>query len=119
MTMREYHNAIIEANLSDELTEVAKKEIAKLDKRNATPSKAEKEKAEQNERIKAQMVGILKASEVPMVAADVAAAIEISTQKASSLLRQLVADGVANQTEVKVKGKGKVKGYALAVAEAE
>lgn len=119
MTMREYHNAVINAAISDEMTETAKKEIAKLDKRNATPTKAEREKAEQNGLIKAKIIGVLAASETPMVAADIAAAVDVSTQKASALLRQLCESGNAVQSEVKIKGKGKVKAYAATSAEAE
>ena len=49
----------------------------------------------------------------PTVASAVAGELEISTQKASALCRQLVADGELNVTEVKVKGKGKQKGYSV------
>ena len=113
MTMREFCNAVINAGVSADVTEFAQKEIAKLDKRNATPSKADREKAEQNALIKAKIIGVLKASEEPMMTTAVAAAVGEVTQRVSALLLQLCKDGVAVQSEAKVKGKGKFKAYAL------
>lgn len=117
MTQREFFNAVINAKVSDELTEFATAAIAKLDKRNATPSKADKEKAAANELIMAKLMGVLNAAEAPMVAADLAAAVEINTQKASALLLKLCAAGSVVQSEVKIKGRGKVKAYAATSAE--
>ena len=68
---------------------------------NAVRYSAEKEKAE--------IVKVL--SDTPQSASEIAGKVEISTQKASALLRQI--DGLT-VSELKVKGKGKVKGYALA-----
>lgn len=119
MTQREFYNSVINAEISEEMTTFARERIAVLDKRNHTPSKADKEKAEQNGLHKAKMIGVLRASETAMPASEIAAAVEISTQKASALLRQLVADGQAVQSEIKVKGRGKVKAYALATVETE
>jgi len=124
MTQREFFTAVIAANFSDEMTAHATAEIAKLDKRNATPSKAEKEKAEQNNILKAQIVGVLSALDEgeAVSAAFVAETIGVSVQKASALLRQICEAGLATQGEAKVKGKGKVKVYAAttpAPAEAE
>ena len=119
MTMREFCNAVINAGVSADVTEFAQKEIAKLDKRNATPSKADKEKAAQNALIKAKIVSVLKAAKRSMLTAAVAAAVGETTQKVSALLLQLCKDGVAIQSEVKVKGKGKFKAYALVETEDE
>lgn len=47
-------------------------------------------------------------------ASDVAAVLDVNVQKASSLLRQLVAEGKLTVTDVKVKGKGTQKAYAIA-----
>jgi len=113
MTQREFFTAVVNANLSDEMTAHATAEIAKLDKRNATPSKAEREKAEQNNVLKAQILGILSALDEgeAVSAAFVAETIGVSVQKASALLRQICEAGLATQSEAKVKGKGKVKVY--------
>lgn len=110
MTNREFFNAIVTANLSDEVTEFATAALAKLDaaneKRRNTPSKT----AQANAPIMDEIVANVLTSE-PKTAADVAAVMEISTQKASALLRQLVADERACVTDIKVPKKGVQKGY--------
>lgn len=99
-------------NVTDEMKEFAEAAIVKLDetneKRKNTPTKKQKENAE----IVARMREVLTAT--PQTAMDVAAGLEISTQKASALLRQLMEAGVAVQTEVKGAKGAKVKAYALA-----
>lgn len=109
MTKREMFEAIVNGNVTDEVVEMARVEIEKLDARNAkrrnTPSKT----AVANEPIKAKIVEVL--TDEPQTASEIATKVEISVNKASALLRQI--DGLT-VTEVKVKGKGKVKGYALA-----
>lgn len=109
MTKREMYEAIINGNVNEEVIEMAKSEIIKMDEKNAkrknTPSKV----AIANEPIKAKIKEIL--THEPQSASEVAEKVEISVQKASALLRQI--DGLA-VSEIKVKGKGKVKGYALA-----
>lgn len=109
MTKREMFEAIVNGNVTDEVVEMARVEIEKLDARNAkrrnTPSKT----AVANEPIKAKIVEVL--TNEPQTASEIATKVEISVNKASALLRQI--DGLT-VTEVKVKGKGKVKGYALA-----
>ena len=115
MTTREFLNTIIEANLSEEATEKATALLAQIDKRNekraSTPSKT----AVANAPVKASIVAMLGSE--PKTAAEVGAALEITTQKASALLRQLVEDGTIVASEVKIPKKGKVKGYTLAVVE--
>lgn len=109
MTKREMYEAIINGNVNEEVIEMAKSEIIKMDEKNAkrknTPSKV----AIANEPIKAKIKEIL--THEPQSASEVAEKVEISVQKASALLRQI--DGLA-VSEIRVKGKGKVKGYALA-----
>ena len=109
MTKREMYEAIINGNVNEEVIEMAKSEIIKMDEKNEkrknTPSKV----AIANEPIKAKIKEVL--THEPQSASEVAEKVEISVQKASALLRQI--DGLA-VSEIKVKGKGKVKGYALA-----
>lgn len=109
MTKREFLNAIINGTVNEEVIEKAKAEVAKMDARNANRASKPSKKAVENEPIKTAIVEVL--THEPMTASEVAEKVEISTQKASALLRQI--DGLT-VTEVKVKGKGKVKGYALA-----
>lgn len=112
MTNREFFNAIINANVSDELTAHATAELAKLDKRNAQRSSKPSKTQLENEPIKAHLLEILAvkpmtASEIHEVDAD------LSTQKISSLCRQLVDAGKLTVEEVKVPKKGKQKQYTI------
>lgn len=109
MTKREMFEAIINGNISEEIIEMAKNEIVKMDERNAKRKSAPSKKSVENEPIKEKIVEVL--THEPQTASEIAEKVEISTQKCSALLRQI--DGLA-VSEVKVKGKGKVKGYAIA-----
>lgn len=112
MTTREFYTAIQNANVDDALKEFAANAIQKMDeknkKRSSKPTKAQIENAP----IKAAINEMLGSE--PLTATQVAEGLNITTQKASNLLRNLVTDGVATAQEVHIKGKGKVKGYTLA-----
>lgn len=113
MTQREFYQAIVEgATVTAELATFATEQIGKLDKRNekraATPSKA----AIANVPIKAAIVDYLKGTKAYAPASTIAQAVEITTQKASALCRQLVEENILTVADAKVKGKGKVKAYA-------
>ena len=114
MTQREFFAGIVEgATITAEQATFAVEAIAKLDKRNekraATPSKT----AIANEPIKAKIVKFLEGRELTP-ANIIAEGVEITTQKASALCRQLVEAGTLVVADIKVVKKGKVKGYALA-----
>lgn len=112
MTNREFYETVINANINDEITAYATAAIEKMDKANEkrrnTPTKSQKE----NEPIIAAITEIL--NDEVKTASDIAATLEISVQKASSLLTKLVKDGVATSEDIKVPKKGTVKGYKLA-----
>ncbi len=113
MNAREFFTAIsTNETLSNELKDYAVESLAKLDARNekrrTTPSKAQVA----NEPIKEAIVGLFHGNS--MTASEVASAINISTQKASALLRQLVDNGTLAVAEVKVPKKGTVKSYSKA-----
>ena len=108
MTRREMFEAIVNGNVTEEVIEMAKNEIVKMDERNAKRASKPSKTAIANEPIKAKIVEVL--SETPQSASEIAEKVEITVQKCSALLRQI--DGLS-VTELKVKGKGKVKGYAL------
>jgi hypothetical protein len=56
MTQREFYNAVIAANLSEEITEKAKALLASVDSKNARSAKNSAEKREQNTEIGKKMV---------------------------------------------------------------
>lgn len=111
MTKREMFEAIVNGNINEEIIEMAQKEIVKMDEKNAKRRNGISKKAQENEPIKVAIHDFLKGCEDPTTASAIAEKVEISTQKASALCRQMVADGRLTSTEIKVKGKGKQKGY--------
>ena len=119
MTKREFLNAVIGLAASEELTTFAQAEIAKLDKRNATPTKADLAKRAENEALKAQIAEVLSDGTVK-TAAEIAQQISATTAKVSSMLTQMSKAGQVTVTKVKAaSGKGKVNGYALATETVE
>ena len=116
MTSREFFNAVIEGNITDEIKDFAKSQIEKLDSKNAKRKTTDSKTQKENKAIKTSLLANME-KDKGYTASEVAG-MEIegitSTQKASALLRQLVEEGKLVSEEVKVKGKGKVKGYKLA-----
>ena len=109
MTNRDFYNAVINANINEEMTSFATEAIAKLDARNAKRASRPTAKQRENEPIIKAISEVL--TDEPMLASKIAELCEISTQKASALVKKV--DGVQS-TDIKVKGKGTQKGYFLA-----
>ena len=112
MTNREAYNAVINGEVTDKVIEHFAAELAKLDARNKARSSKPSKTQLANEPIKAHLLEILAvkpmtASEIHEVDAD------LSTQKISSLCRQLVEAGKLAVEEVKIPKKGKQKQYSL------
>ena len=109
MTNREFFTAIVNGTLTEDVVAKAHEEIEKLDARNAkranTPSKTQKENAPLIEKIASLLTS------EPKLASELAKEMEISTQKASALVKKV--EGVS-VCDVKVKGKGTQKGYYFA-----
>ena len=117
MTNREFLTAVSACeNCSDEVREYAKAAIAKMDATNEARKNKPSKKATENAPILEQIATEILTSEA-LTAATIAEAAGISVQKASALLRQLVADGKATVTEVKIPKKGIQKAYSAVVAE--
>lgn len=123
MTNREFLTAIANSSLSDELTTYANEQIVKLDMRNAARKAKQSSKPSKtaiaNEPIKATIMDFLNTLTEPMIAADIAENVGITTAKASAMLRQLADNGKVIKSEVKVPKKGKVKGYAVSMTDVE
>lgn len=109
MTNREMFTAIVNGDVTEEVVAKATEELAKLDARNAKRKNTPSKKSVENEPIKDAIKAVL--SDTPLTASEIAEKVEISTQKASALLKQI--DGLI-VSDVKVKGKGTRKAYALA-----
>ena len=114
MTQRKFFTAVIEANVSDELTAFAETAITKLDERNAKKSSTLTAKQKDNIELMAQIFKYVSQFDGGRTASEVADAFserEISTSKASALLRKMWDNGEMSREEIKIKGKGKVMCY--------
>ena len=110
MTKREFYTAVINGEVNEELVAFAEAEIEKLDAENARNAAKRAEKAKENEPYFEKILALISAD--PVVASEVAAQLEVSTSKASSLLRTMVKDGKIAEYPEKIKsGKSKVNGY--------
>ena len=113
MTNREFYTLISNGTINDEVIAHATSALEKLDatneKRRNTPSKT----AIENQPLVDEIVNSILTNEAK-TASDVARVLGVSVQKASALLRQIVADGKAVVSEVKVPKKGTQKAYTLA-----
>lgn len=120
MTARDFFRAIASnEGISSIYRDYAKAQIGKLDDKNKSRigkvSKADKAKKAENEALKEKILALLTEKGATMVASDIGRHCDnITTQKASAMLRQLVVAGKVNSREVSVKGKGKMKGYSIA-----
>lgn len=120
MTARDFFKAIASnESIPSIYRDYAKAQIGKLDDKNKSRigkvSKADKAKKAENEALKEKILSLLTEKGATMVASDIGRHCDnITTQKASAMLRQLVVAGKVNGREVSVKGKGKMKGYSIA-----
>ena len=115
MTKREFLTAIVElgteGTISSELGDFAEEEIAKLDAALAKRKEKVSAKAAENAPLMDKIYeDILKEDEV-VTATVVGELMEVSTQKASALLRKLVDEKRAIAEDVKIPKKGTQKGY--------
>lgn len=111
MTKREFYAAIVNGTVSEDIVSFAAQEIAKMDAANDKRRNTVTKKQLENEGVKTEILAHLGTE--AKTATVVGEEMEISTQKASALLRQLVNEGKATATEVTVEGKGKQKGYII------
>lgn len=111
MTKREFLNAIVEAEIAEELKAFAANEIEKMDvaneKRKAKPSKTAIQNAEIGQRIMEEIL-----TKEPQPTSEIAEKTGISTQKTAAILNRLAEEGKISKG--KMKGtKGKINSYCL------
>jgi DNA-binding transcriptional regulator GbsR (MarR family) len=109
MTNREFYNAVIANEITEDVIAHASEALVKLDERNAKRASKESKTQIANKPIIEAISRVL--TDEPMLASKIAELCEISTQKASALVKKV--EGVQS-VDVKVKGKGTQKGYFLA-----
>lgn len=111
MTNREFYQTIVSGTINEEVIAKAAELIAKMDEQNAKRREKTSKKALENAPLVDAVVAML--TNEPLTATDIAAALEVSPQKASSLARKAVEEGRATAQDVKGP-KGKCKGYTVA-----
>jgi predicted HTH transcriptional regulator len=116
MTNREFFKAIIGSEVNEELKAFAQEQIDKLDNKNEKRKNTQTKTQKENEGIKTQIVNLIEENG-SMVASVIATELEISTQKASALCKQLVEEKELVVADIKVKNKGTLKQYSLAPTE--
>lgn len=115
MTNREFYEAIINANLNEDLTTFAQSALERLDHTNelrkaATAKKAVAKEAERAP-IREAIANVITAEPKTATMLINEAGVELKPQAVPSLVRPLIEAGVITKTEVKVPGKGKQVGY--------
>lgn len=116
MTNREFYKAVIGSEVNEELKAFAQAEIDKLDKKNEKRKNTQTKTQKENEGIKDKIVALIE-EKGSMVASVIATELNISTQKASALCKQLVEEKELVVSDIKVKNKGTLKQYSLAPTE--
>ena len=118
MTSRDFYTAVASNEaISADLRDYATEQIAKLDAKNAKRSSKPSKTQVANEPIKTAIIEYLSANG-QTTASEIATALSteespVTTQKASALCRQLVAEGLLSVADVKIPKKGAVKAYSV------
>ena len=119
MTQREFYEAVIKANIEEDITAFAQAGIEKLDKTNEARKEKTAEKAAAKEAEKAPIREAIFAviTDTPKTASDLIAEaeVDIKPQAIPSLIKPLVEAGKVDKVDIPVKGKGKVRGYVLGI----
>ena len=114
MTNREFFTAIVNGTINTDIQAFAAAAIEKLDRRNAARASKPTKSQQANAPLMEEIRNFL-ADKKNVLAAEVAAHLDVTTQKASGLLKLLVDSGKVVAVEVKVPKQGKRKAYTLAI----
>ena len=105
MTIREFYNAVLNANVSDEITEKATELVAQLDARNEkAKARPRKENTEVAER-KAAVAEFVATHEGEFIADEIAEATGLTPAQIASGLRAFVAAGTVTKGTRKIDSK--------------
>lgn len=115
MTRRQRLEAVINGNITPELIEDCKVELAKLDLRSADAMEKAKDTAHYNENreFEERICRVLSEAEGPVQVDELAELIDctFARQRLTAICTNLVRSGRIRSCDVKVKGKGKRKAY--------
>lgn len=115
MTNREFYEAIINANVNEDLTTFAQSALERLDHTNELRKAATAKKALEKEATRAPIreaiANMITAEPKTATMLINEAGVELKPQAVPSLLKGLIEAGVIAKADVKVPGKGKQVGY--------
>lgn len=118
MTRKEFYNAIVTANLNDELTAFALDALEKMDNQNARNRERNAErraaKLEARAEVLAQILAVMTNEPKTATTLIAEAGVEVTPQAVSVMLRPAVAEGTVRKEQVKIAGKGTHVGYVKA-----
>ena len=113
MTIREFYNEVINANVSEDMTNKATELLAALDARNekrkGTESKEKKEAAERREVV----LEFLKTHEGSFTRDQISFEVDMDPAKVSGACTALVKSGLVTKSEIKVE-KSRKMAYSIA-----
>lgn len=113
MTKREFLEKVITLEgVSEEMVAFAENEIEQIDASNKKAAERRAAKRAEDQPLIDKIMDMVEQSEAAVTASEVGEVLEVSTQKASALLRRLVSDNVLAVEDIK-KGSRAVKGYTL------
>ena len=112
MTKRDFFEAIAAGTMNEETMQFAADELRKMDEAAEKRKEKAAEKAAELEPIMDKIYEDILGEE-PVTATVIGERLEISTQKASAIMRKMVEAGRVNKTDVKIQ-KRVVKGYTRA-----
>ena len=115
MTRRQRLEAVINGEISEELIESCKEELAKLNERSARASKVAKDGANyaENKEYEKLICAALREASEPIQIDELGALVEstVPRQRLTAICTNLIREGRIHSCDVKVKGKGKRKAY--------
>jgi Fic family protein len=113
MTYREFYNAVLNANISDEMNEASVEFLSKLDSRNEKRKTAmTKDKVESASR-RDMVLNFLRENEGQFTRDQIAEAIGITANQVTGACKTLVDGGLVTKTEIKIEKSRKIA-YSLA-----
>ena len=108
MTIREFYQAVIEANINDELTAKATELTAALDTRNEKRKSTETKEKKEVAKRRADVLAFLKKQTEPVTRDTIADTLGMDPAKVSGACKGLVDAGLVTKSEIKVEKARKV-----------
>ena len=111
MTSREFYEAIIKGEMTDEVVAKATEELSKLDSRNSKRAEAKSAKRAIEYAPIEEAIIVALSDGSTMTTAEIASMVEMSTAKVSPRCKALVESGKIAEVDIKVPKVGMRKGY--------